>query len=607
MVGGITVNPITIDSDAIVLYNCIKLEIGNEGESHMNYPRPEHPNPQFQRSCWENLNGEWEFEIDRSGSGVDRKLYHPKKFSRSITVPFCPESKLSGIGITDFLNSVWYRRNIHIKKDDKRIILHIGACDYLTTCYINSKMVGSHKGGYTSFSFDITDYVNNGENTVVIHALDNDRSGFQPRGKQSDKYHSYGCYYTRTTGIWQTVWLEFVPQTHIEGVKYYPDSANGILNIKALVKGNAQLTAKAYYNGKEVGAASVWNNGENADLSIQLKEKHLWEIGKGCLYDLVLTYGEDTVHSYFGLRNVELDGNRFLLNGQSVFLRTVLDQGYYPNGVYTAPEEKDMIRDIQIALDAGFNGARLHQKVFEPRFLYHCDRMGYLVWGEYANWGLDHTHLHALPTMLREWMEAIDRDFNHPSIIGWCPFNETWDLNGKKQNDEVIEMTYRYTKAVDTTRPCIDTSGNFHVMTDIFDFHDYCQNPELFEEYLKKLEDEDIVFCQVARKPKFKGRQTYQGGPVYASEYGGIKWDVENDKKGWGYGDSPKTKEEYISRYRALTEAILRNRKIMGFCFTQLYDIEQEKNGLYTYDRVPKFDMSVIKEINSQRAAIEDT
>ena len=340
-------------------------------------------------------------------------------------------------------------------------------------------------------------------------------------------------------------------------------------------------------------------------MSIQLKEKHLWEVGKGRLYDLTLTYGEDTVQSYFGLRSVALDGYRFLLNGKCVFLRTVLDQGYYPDGIYTAPSEQDLIKDIQIAFDAGFNGARLHQKVFEPRFLYHCDKMGYLVWGEYANWGLDHTELHALPTILREWMEVIERDFNHPSIIGWCPFNETWNINGKKQNDEVIEMTYRYTKAVDTTRPCIDASGNFHVITDIYDFHDYCQRTDLFEGYLKKLEEEDIVYCQVARKSMYKGRQSYQGGAVFISEYGGIKWDVEKDGSGWGYGDAPKNEEEFISRYRGLTEAILRNRKIMGLCYTQLYDVEQEKNGLYTYERVPKFDMTIFKAINSQKAAIE--
>lgn len=573
----------------------------------MNIPRPEHPNPQFRRSDWINLNGTWEFETDRSASGIDRKLYMAKKYSRRITVPFCPESRLSGIGITDFLNSVWYRRSISLQKDDRRILLHIGACDYLTTCYVNGKQAGTHKGGYTSFSFDITDLVHNGENIIVIHALDNDRSGLQPRGKQSVSYYSTGCYYTRTTGIWQTVWLEFVPQTHIRSVKYYPDADNGLLHIKALVKGQGQLTAKAFYHGREVGTAAVYISGDNAELSVPLSEIHLWEVGNGRLYDLRLTYGQDSVQSYFGLRSVSLDGYRFLLNGKTVFLRSVLDQGYYPDGVYTAPTEEALRRDIQLALDAGFNSARLHQKVFEPRFLYHCDRMGYPVWGEYASWGLDHTELHALPTMLREWTEAIERDFNHPSIIGWCPFNETWNINGKKQNDEVIEMTYRCTKALDATRPCIDTSGNFHVITDIYDFHDYCQKPELLEEYLKRLEEENIVYCQVARKAVHKGRQSYQGGPVYASEYGGIKWNPDLDSSGWGYGDSPKTEEEFLTRYKGLTEAIMKNRKIMGFCYTQLYDIEQEKNGLYTYDRTPKFDMAFFKAINSQKAAIESS
>lgn len=572
----------------------------------MTIPRSEHPNPQFQRDNWVNLNGIWEFEIDKSASGVDRKLYEAKKLSREILVPFCPESKLSGIGDVDFLNSVWYKRSIQIDNKKKRIILHIGACDYFTTVYINSKKVGTHKGGYSSFSFDITDFVECGENTLIVHALDDNRSMLQPRGKQSALYQSHDCDYTRTTGIWQTVWLEFIPETHIKKVKYYPDAANGALQIKAVVNGSATLTATAYYEGREVGSASVQNNGDNADLTIALSEIHLWELGCGRLYDLVLTYGEDKIQSYFGLRNVKLDGNKFMLNGKSVFQRTVLDQGFYPDGIYTAPTEEALIKDIQISLDAGFNGARLHEKIFEPRFLYHCDRMGYMVWGEHANWGLDHTELHALPTFLREWMEAIDRDFNHPAIIGWCPFNETWDINGKKQNDEVIEMVYRYTKAIDTTRPCIDASGNFHVMTDIYDFHDYCQDVAEFKSYVAKIEAENIVYCQIGRNHAIRKRQTYTGGPIFASEYGGIKWDIEGNIQSWGYGNAPQTEEEFIERYRGLTETLLNNPRIMGLCYTQLYDVEQEKNGLYTYNRVPKFDMEIFKKINTQKAAIED-
>ena len=572
----------------------------------MNIPRSEHPNPQLQRESWINLNGVWEFEIDKSASGVDRKLYEADKLNGEIIVPFCPESKLSGIGDTDFLNSVWYKRTVELQKGAHRTILHIGACDYLTTVYINKIKVGSHKGGYTSFSFDITDFIADGTNTIVIHALDDNRTGLQPRGKQSALYHSHHCDYTRTTGIWQTVWLEMIPETHIQSVKYYPNAANGSLNIKALVTGNGTLTAVAYYEGKEVGKASAKNSGNNVDLTISLSETHLWEVGCGRLYDLVLTYGEDQIQSYFGLRSVRLDGYKFLLNGKSVFQRTVLDQGFYPDGIYTAPTEEALINDIKISMDAGFNGARLHEKVFEPRFLYHCDKMGYLVWGEYANWGLEHTELHALPTFLREWAETIERDFNHPAIIGWCPFNETWDLNHKKQNDEVIEMVYRYTKAVDTTRPCIDSSGNFHVMTDIYDFHDYCQNVDEFKGYLDKLENEDVVYCQAARNPAYKNRQSYTGGPVFASEYGGIKWDIEENISSWGYGNAPQTEEEFIERFKGLTTAIMQNRKIMGLCYTQLYDVEQEKNGLYTYSRTPKFDMNIFKEILSQKAAVED-
>ncbi|MBR5587211.1 MAG: beta-galactosidase [Clostridia bacterium] len=573
----------------------------------MNIPRPEHPNPQFERESFENLNGIWEFEIDKSASGIDRKLYEADRFSHEITVPFCPESKLSGIGEIDFLNSVWYKRTINIKDTSDRIILHIGACDYFTTLYINGKKVGTHQGGYTSFSFDISDFITPGENTVVIHALDDTKDVTHPSGKQAfDSYYSYSCFYTRITGIWQTVWLEYVPQTHINSVKYYPDAANGKVHIKAVVTGNDRFTATAFYNGKVVGKASAFNCGNNADLTIDLSEIHLWELGKGRLYDLELTYGDDKVKSYFGLRSVCLDGYKFLLNGKTVFQRIVLDQGYYPDGLYTAPSDQALINDIKISLDAGFNGARLHEKVFEPRFLYHCDKMGYMVWGEYANWGFDHSRGDVVATYLREWEEAIERDFNHPAIIGWCPFNETWDFNGRKQNDELLEMIYKTTKLMDTTRPCIDSSGNFHVATDIFDFHDYIQDVDTFAGQMKKLEEEDILIESTVRNPLYPGRQKYTGGPVFCSEYGGIKWDVECDIESWGYGNAPKTKEEFISRYKGLTEALLSNSKMLGFCYTQLYDIEQEKNGLYTYDRKPKFDMNIFKEINSQKAKIEE-
>lgn len=561
-----------------------------------NIPRPEHPNPQFERETWENLNGEWEFEIDKSISGAEREIYKNEHFSQRILVPFCPESKLSGICDTDFLNSVWYKRNININDKSKRIILHFGAVDYLTTVYLNGEIIGTHSGGYTSFSFDITDKVKIGENTLIVNAVDDVRGKRQPKGKQANLYHSNCCDYTRTTGIWQTVWLEYVPYTYIKSIKYYPDIENSSIFIKAATVGKGILEAEAFYNGKSAGKATAVSNGGCVDIKINLSELHLWEVGNGRLYDLKLTYEEDKVNSYFGMRNVRLDGMKFLINEKSVFQRLVLDQGFYKDGIYTAPTEEDLIKDIKLSLDMGFNGARLHEKVFEPRFLYHCDKLGYIVWGEYPNWGIDYSDAHSTATYLREWQESVIRDFNHPSIIGWCPFNETWDVDGRKQIDELLEIVYKTTKIMDETRPCIDTSGNYHVITDIFDVHDYEQNPKIFNEHYLTLPEK--------LHDNYEHRQTYRGEPTFVSEYGGIYWSDSDDKNGWGYG-TPKTRDEFIERYKGLTDTLLDNEYMFGFCYTQLYDIEQEQNGLYTYERIPKFDPEIIKKINARKAAIE--
>lgn len=572
-------------------------------------PRMEHPNPQLERPLWRSLNGTWEFETDKSNSGGERGLSSAAHLSGHITVPFCPESPLSGVGERDFMPSVWYRRTFTAEHRDMRCVLHIGACDYKSTVYVNGQCVGTHEGGYTPIILDITEALTDGENALVIHAEDDTRDRTHPSGKQSDRYASYGCYYTRTTGIWQTVYLEYVPNTHIRSVKYYPAPAAGTLTVHAALCGSDTLRAVASYEGRTVADAAVRVTDGHAVLTLSLSEVHLWEAGHGRLYDLTLTYGEDTVKSYFGLRSTAIEGYRFLLNGKSVFQRTVLDQGYYPDGIYTAPTDEALRRDIELSMALGFNGARLHEKVFEPRFLYHCDRMGYLVWSEYANWGYDHTDASLLPIFLREWGEALERDFNHPSIIGWCPFNETWFIDGRPPCDAVIESIYRFTKAADTTRPCIDTSGGFHVMTDVFDFHDYDQDPESFRRTYLPLDTEDILNDYLTRTPKFsQHRQTYRKGQaVFASEYGGIKWDVEGDMESWGYGNAPRSEEEFKARYEGLTSFLLSSKKIFGFCYTQLYDVEQEKNGLYTYDRKPKFsDMTFFREVNTKPAAIEE-
>ncbi len=567
-----------------------------------NIPRHEHPDPQFERANWLNLNGEWDFEFDFGNSKYDAGILDRAEWKTKITVPFCPESKLSGIEYTDFIPAVWYRKAVNVTAEQLkgRVLLHFGAVDYETKLYVNGKKAGYHKGGYASFKFDITEYLTEGENTIIVNAVDDTRDPLVPRGKQCPDLKSRGCDYTRTTGIWQTVWFEYVPAAYIKSFKIYPDYANGVVAISAVVEGEGEFTATASYEGKPMGSFSK-TAASTITGEIKLDEIHLWEVGCGRLYDLELTFGEDKVKSYFGLRNIKLDDYKFLINGKSVFQRLVLDQGFYPDGIYTAPTDEALENDVKLSVAVGFNGARLHQKVFEKRFLYHCDRLGYIVWGEYGNWGLDWSNPFSLAAMLPEWCECVERDFNHPSIIGWCPFNETWDIDGRKQYDHVISTIYKVTKHMDETRPCIDTSGNFHTITDIYDVHDYEQDYNVFKENYDKLMTEGTLY------ERFPDRQMYSGkGCAWISEYGGLQWSKGDRGDAWGYGNAPKTEEEFVDRYAGLTNALLDNYRMFGFCYTQLYDIEQEQNGLYYYDRTPKFDPEIFRKINSRKAAIED-
>ena len=569
--------------------------------------RSEHPNPQFMRESWENLNGKWEFEIDNQLSGEFRKLYEAGHLSGIIEVPFCPESRLSGIANTDFINAVWYRRTFTLTPDrlGGRVLIHFGAVDYKSVIYINGKEAIRHTGGFSSFSADITDYVKEGENVVTVYAKDDTRSDFQPRGKQSEKFLSSGCDYTRSTGIWQTVWLEFVPENYIKSIKLTPDTQNCSVTVEAQLVGKGEFSATAFFGSKQVGCGKKSVDTNTVILDIPLSEKHLWELGDGKLYDLSLSFGDDNVKSYFGLRSVEMDGLRFMFNGRSVFQRLVLDQGYYEDGIYTAPSDDDLIKDIRLSMDLGFNGARLHQKVFEPRFLYHCDRMGYMVWGEFPSWDLDFSDYESLYAVETEWLEIVKRDYNHPSIIGWCPINETTrTFKSFEKHDNSLALIYKLTKQLDPTRPCIDTSGYIHQqLTDIYDLHDYCQSPETLRERYKSLETEgrleDIHVGRIRRSTS-----TYSGQPVFISECGGASWDPSGERA-WGYGEQPKTEQEFIDRYDGIISAFLDNSRICGFCYTQLYDIEQEQNGLLKYDRTPKFPVEVFRKINQKKAKIE--
>ena len=581
--------------------------------------RLEHPKPQFERATWQNLNGLWDFEIDNGRSGEARGLHLPEaKLEQKINVPFAPECELSGIGHKDFMYGVWYQKKVTLTQEqcDGRVFMHFGACDYETYLYVNGQKVGYHKGGFVSFKMEITDYIVAGENTLTVCAHDDSRDPMIPRGKQCGVYYSRGCQYTRTTGIWQTVWLEFTPKNYIKYFKFDTNADQAKVTVTVDLEGKEDLALVATYEGKPMGEAKQEKACGQVVLTIELAEKHLWELGNGRLYDLELCFGEDKVKSYFGLRTICFEGMKFMFNGRSVFQRLILDQGFYPDGVLTAPSDEALANDIDLSMAMGFNGARAHEKIFEERWLYHADKKGYLVWGEYPNWGLDYTYVEAIYSILPEWLEEIARDRNHPCIIGWAPFNETWDKNKRPQHDDVIRQIYRVTKAIDPSRPCIDTSGNFHVETDIYDVHDYNQDPVTFKEHYDLLMTEGRVY-EVFDKPqlhklRYEGRQAYPGKlPVFVSEYGGIRWAPQErlDEKrqgSWGYGKDPEDYEDFKARYKGLCDALLDNDQMFGLCYTQLTDVEQEQNGLYTYHREPKFDPEWAKSVMGRKAAIED-
>ncbi len=567
-----------------------------------NIPRNEYPRPSLVReaSSWLCLNGEWDFEIDKNNETESSELYLAEGYSKKITVPFVPESRASGLEITEHMKRVWYTRAFdlpeHFCLERGRVLLHIGACDYHTRVWINASPAGEHKGGYTPICLDITDHLRRGENRINITAFDDVCSKLQPSGKQCEAEKNHGCFYTRCTGIWQTVWLEYVPASYIKNVKILPDVKNEKADFTVKVEGKGKVEATVTLEGKTVASASSFATGGYATFSVAIPRPVLWDIGEGNLYYVDLTFGEDRATAYFGMRSIETDGRRVLLNGKPVFMTLVLDQGYYPDGIYTASDASEFKRDLDLQMAAGFNGARMHMKVFEPGFIHEADKAGYLLWGEYPNWGLDIAQDASTPHMLPEWLEAVERDVNSPSIIGWCPFNESFPMGNKA----LPQLCYDITKQFDPTRLVIDSSGWVHMAsTDIYDSHDYDQNPETFKERYQCLITGEGEYPVNYRSldDGYDGKK-----PYFVSEFGGSFFDLdavyENDAQEssnpWGYGEAPKGAEEFEARITALCAALRENGEMCGFCYTQFTDVMQEMNGLFSYDRRPKLPIEKI-------------
>ena len=569
-------------------------------------PRPEYPRPQFERSDWRNLNGEWTYDFDFGKSGMDRKLYDSKGFKNTIIVPFCPESELSGVKYTDFIPAIWYQRNIQMPAEwqGKRIKLHFGGVDYFSALYIDGSLVGRHWGGSSPISYDITDFVKDGEeHSLVLRVEDDTRSGEQTNGKQSANYYSQGCDYTRTTGIWQTVWMEPVAENGLESAYIIPDLDYGqfIIQPKFRKTENGQTLDIAIKDGSRIVAQSKNKVRPGMSVSMPIKNVKTWSPESPFLYDVELTVKDaagneiDKVKSYAGMRKIHVDGDRIYLNNEPYYLRLVLDQGFYPTGIWTAPTDADLKRDIELGMEAGFNGARLHQKVFEERYHYWADKLGYLTWGETASWGANTNKIETARNFIPEWESVVIRDRNHPSIIAWTPFNETWERplesEPAMQHDRLISDIYQLTRNLDY-RPINDASGHYHVVTDLWTVHSYEQDPAKLTEYFRV---KDGLYPSQDHRREVR----YSGQPFLIDEYGGIKWiDGENfADNSWGYGDAPKTKEEVYERMKGITDVILGVPYVSGYCYTQLMDVEQEQNGIYNYDRSTKFDMKRIKEI----------
>ncbi|NDW10636.1 glycoside hydrolase family 2 protein [Dysgonomonas sp. 520] len=575
-----------------------------------NIPRPEYPRPQFERADWVNLNGTWSYEFDFSKSGKEQLLFTSNGFKKSIMVPFCPESSLSGVDHKDFINAMWYQRKINIPAnwDGKRILLNFGGVDYKSTIYIDGKEIFVHYGGSSSFSVDITSYVKAGSaSNLIVFVEDDLRSELQPAGKQSLRLHSYAALYTRVTGIWQTVWLEAVAKGGLKNCRITPDLDNKQFVFEPTFYDLDQETSfkvRVLDGGKEVFSQQV-EASNNSFVFAKLKNVKTWSPESPFLYDIEFSVlnskGQviDKVNSYGGMRKAELRGKTFYLNNEPYYQRLVLDQGYYPDGQWTAPTDEQMKRDIELGKKAGFNGARLHQKVFEQRYLYWADKLGYITWGESASWGMDWTDQIAARNMLSEWEECIHRDYNTPSLVAWSPLNETWKEDVDNQRARMTNDLYFMTKRIDRTRPVVTASGGYHAgFTDIYTEHTYVQDPV---QLYKQLKCDENGYPYVFR-PEFSA--PYKGEAYMVDEFGGIQWikemkapEVSERKEFWGYGEAPKTLDEFYKRLEEQVNVVLSLDHITGFCYTQIVDVELEKNGIYTYDRNEKFDMELVRKI----------
>ncbi len=558
-------------------------------------PRSEFPRPDFERENWLCLNGTWDFSIG------------DKAYDRAITVPFACETALSGVGDTGFHKRVYYRRKVTLpeRMRGKRVLLHFGAVDYYCRALVNGRLVGAHEGGQTPFAFDITDELGpEAAFTLEVEAEDDPFDMEMPRGKQFWEEKQRSIFYDRTTGVWQSVWLEAVSPLHIADFKLTPLVDERAVRLEYSLSGfePCEVELCLTYEGREAGRARVSALSAEGGVTVPIDQTALgqwnfcedlcWTPETPRLFDArlrVLRGGEacDTVTTYFGMRKIEIVNGVFMLNNRPYYQKLVLDQGYWPDSLLTAPSDEAFVADIRLIKQMGFNGVRKHQKVEDPRFLYHADRLGLLVWGE-----IGAAYLYsrkAAARLCREWTEAVLRDYSHPCIVAWTPLNESWgvpEIGADKAQQAYSQALCQLTRSLDQTRPVIDNDGWEHTAGDLLTIHDYTADGEGLSAHFR--DTQSILALHPGGRRLFAQGYAYADQPVIVSEFGGVKYVPGAPKtEAWGYCEAADA-EQFSARLRAQLSALRASPAVQGYCYTQLTDVGTEQNGLLTIDRAPK-------------------
>ncbi|MFB9279288.1 glycoside hydrolase family 2 protein [Cohnella cellulosilytica] len=581
--------------------------------------RTEYPRPQFVRADWLSLNGEWDFEFDDENAGIEEGWFDNPTFTKKIAVPFCYQSKLSGIGDSAFHDIVWYRRTFEYSYawEGQRLLLHFGAVDYSASVWVNGMLVVKHEGGHTPFSADIGPALRTGVNEIVVRAEDYSREVTLPRGKQYWKEKSDIIFYTRTTGIWQSVWLEPVPAVYLDRVKFDPDIDRNEIKIQYFIagfdrmKGGSALRTRITFGNELVAEEEFRVTHANLTRTIALHDFNdhglgrWWSPERPNLYNVEFTLtadgqADDRVGSYFGMRKVSVEHGKLCLNNRPYYMRLVLDQGYFPEGILTAPSLEALQADVELTKAMGFNGTRKHQKIEDPLFLHLCDKLGLLVWGEMAN-ACAYSEQY-VERITQEWQEAIRRDYNHPCVVVWVPINESWGvpniLVDERQQHHAMAL-YHLTKSLDASRPVISNDGWEHVKSDLYTVHDYEWRDDVLRQRYSTIEGATDA---PQKREMHVGGYKYDGEPVLVTEFGGIAFR-QSEWEGWGYSGA-SNEEDFERRLRVVFGALQSSPLVQGFCYTQITDVEQEINGLLTYDRKPKLPLETIRSIVLGQGAV---